>query len=90
MDKRGRDPDYWVQHLRHTVRFGAGIETLAEDKGAVFVEVGPGKRWARSPAEPGRSTRSRWSRPCATPTRMVDDRAFFTTVSGVCGPSAWS
>ncbi len=36
------DPDYWVQHLRNTVRFSEGIDTLNASKGCVFLEVGPG------------------------------------------------
>ncbi len=36
-------PGYWVEHLRQTVRFGAGIESLFINKEAVFIEVGPGK-----------------------------------------------
>lgn len=36
------DPHYWVSHLRHTVHFAAGIQTLLSLKDAVFLEVGPG------------------------------------------------
>ncbi|GAB5525194.1 MAG: hypothetical protein Roseis2KO_30660 [Roseivirga sp.] len=36
-------PQYWVDHLRHTVNFSQGIATLMEEKDVVFVEVGPGK-----------------------------------------------
>lgn len=37
------DPEYWVDHLRGTVDFAAGIATLKQDPGHVFVEVGPGR-----------------------------------------------
>ena len=37
------DPDYWVDQLRHTVRFADCIETLAAREDRVFLEVGPGK-----------------------------------------------
>ncbi|MBF0520076.1 MAG: SDR family NAD(P)-dependent oxidoreductase, partial [Nitrospirae bacterium] len=33
---------YWVKHLRGTVRFLAGIETLYRDGYRVFLELGPG------------------------------------------------
>lgn len=37
------DPDYWAQHLRHTVRFHDCLTTLLEDPNRVFLEVGPGR-----------------------------------------------
>jgi amino acid adenylation domain-containing protein len=36
------DPAYWANHLRSTVRFAKGIETLFSIPGC-FIEVGPGK-----------------------------------------------
>ena len=36
------DPNYWVRHLRETVRFNDGLETLLEDPNRILVEVGPG------------------------------------------------
>ncbi|WP_353142810.1 SDR family NAD(P)-dependent oxidoreductase [Paracoccus sp. (in: a-proteobacteria)] len=36
-------PDYWVAHLRGTVRFADGISHLAQVPGRVFLEVGPGR-----------------------------------------------
>jgi phthiocerol/phenolphthiocerol synthesis type-I polyketide synthase E len=38
------DPGYWVQHLRHAVKFSAGVsELLRGQKRLVFLEVGPGR-----------------------------------------------
>ncbi len=37
------DPDYWVRHLRGTVRFAQGMAELLEDPARVFLEVGPGR-----------------------------------------------
>ncbi len=34
--------DYWVRHLRQTVRFSAGLSTILEQPDRVLVEVGPG------------------------------------------------
>lgn len=36
------DPEYWVGHLRHTILFANGIDTLLESPDRVFLEVGPG------------------------------------------------
>ncbi|HEV7509231.1 MAG TPA: SDR family NAD(P)-dependent oxidoreductase [Thermoanaerobaculia bacterium] len=36
------DPDYWVRHLRETVRFAEGARELLSEPRAVFLEVGPG------------------------------------------------
>ncbi|MEE8523392.1 MAG: amino acid adenylation domain-containing protein, partial [Thermoanaerobaculia bacterium] len=47
------DPDYWLRHLRQTVRFGDGVARLLEDPDALYVEVGPGRALgslARRPA----------------------------------------
>ncbi|MEP7010522.1 MAG: amino acid adenylation domain-containing protein [Acidobacteriota bacterium] len=37
------DPQYWVRHLRQTVRFGDGIGELLKDGERIFLEVGPGQ-----------------------------------------------
>jgi acyl transferase domain-containing protein/long-subunit acyl-CoA synthetase (AMP-forming)/acyl carrier protein len=38
------DPTYWSRHLRHTVRFARGLETLSsEHPRLVLLEVGPGQ-----------------------------------------------
>ncbi|MGD2184364.1 SDR family NAD(P)-dependent oxidoreductase [Lusitaniella coriacea] len=36
------DPQYWANHLRSTVRFSTGIETLLERPEQILLEVGPG------------------------------------------------
>lgn len=36
------NPEYWVRHLRQTVRFSDGIEELLKGPDRVFLEVGPG------------------------------------------------
>ncbi|MCR9246633.1 MAG: SDR family NAD(P)-dependent oxidoreductase [bacterium] len=41
--QRVADPEYWVEHLRRTVRFQDGVATLLQGGDRVFVEVGPGK-----------------------------------------------
>jgi acyl transferase domain-containing protein/thioesterase domain-containing protein/acyl carrier protein len=42
-DAQATDPDYWVQHLRNTVRFADCIGTLSAVPNRIYVEMGPGK-----------------------------------------------
>ncbi|MHA6346813.1 type I polyketide synthase [Roseivivax sp. CAU 1761] len=39
--EQATSPDYWVEHLRHTVRFSDCLGTLAAEN-RVYLEVGPG------------------------------------------------
>ena len=41
--EQATDPSYWVDHLRHTVRFSDCITALAQEPGRLLLEVGPGK-----------------------------------------------
>ncbi|MDJ0795566.1 MAG: thioester reductase domain-containing protein [Calothrix sp. MO_167.B12] len=36
------DPNYWSKHLRQTVRFMEGIQTLTQEQNSILLEVGPG------------------------------------------------
>jgi len=42
-DEQATDPNYWVDHLRNTVRFADNIETVLADEPRVLVEIGPGR-----------------------------------------------
>ena len=44
--QRAADPDYWVEHLRRTVRFQDCVATVLAGGDRVFVEIGPGKALA--------------------------------------------
>lgn len=37
------DPEYWVRHLRQTVRFADGVGELLREPGWLLLEVGPGR-----------------------------------------------
>lgn len=37
------DPQYWVRHLRQTVRFNDGLEAALSSGRSVLVEIGPGR-----------------------------------------------
>jgi acyl transferase domain-containing protein/NADP-dependent 3-hydroxy acid dehydrogenase YdfG/aryl carrier-like protein len=41
--EQAMDPRYWVQHLRHTVRFADGVGRLLADGEFALLEVGPGR-----------------------------------------------
>lgn len=40
-------PEYWARHLRETVYFAKGIDTLLEEKNQIVIEVGPGSGLAK-------------------------------------------
>jgi amino acid adenylation domain-containing protein len=42
-ESQATDALYWSRHLRETVLFGAGVETLLKEPGRVLLEVGPGR-----------------------------------------------
>lgn len=37
------DPGYWARHLRQTVRFSQGLQTILEEPAQILLEVGPGQ-----------------------------------------------
>ena len=41
--KEIQTPQYWVKHLRNTVRFSDGIGKLLNKKNRLFLEIGPGQ-----------------------------------------------
>ncbi|MDF0674703.1 MAG: SDR family NAD(P)-dependent oxidoreductase [Nitrospira sp.] len=43
MPDQAMDPSYWADHLRRTVRFTDGIETLCREPERILLEVGPGQ-----------------------------------------------
>jgi len=41
--EQATDPDYWVSHLRQTVRFADNLQALFQQEADIFLEVGPGQ-----------------------------------------------
>ena len=41
--REATDPRYWIDHLRHAVRFADGVSVLLREQQAVLLEVGPGQ-----------------------------------------------
>jgi acyl transferase domain-containing protein/thioesterase domain-containing protein/acyl carrier protein len=37
------DPNYWIKHLRQTVRFAAGLQKIFQTPSQILLEVGPGR-----------------------------------------------
>ncbi len=56
------DADYWVEHLRRTVRFADGVLQLLREPQAVLLEVGPGRSL---------KTAARWH-PAKTPQQVIE------------------
>lgn len=46
-ESEATDPQYWARHFRETVLFAAGLEVLADDPNAIFLEVGAGQTLSR-------------------------------------------
>lgn len=42
-DAEATDPAYWVRHLRRTVQFSGGMQTILESGDVAVCEVGPGR-----------------------------------------------
>ncbi len=56
-DDEATNPDYWVNHLRSTVRFADCLDTITAGDERVLLEIGPGRTLstlARSQARPAR------------------------------------
>ncbi len=80
-NEQATSPDYWVEHLRGTVHFADGIETLAQDN-RIFLEVGPGKALSalarQHPSVDGQAVLSSLRHP----EEEVEDDRFFLEVLG--------
>ncbi len=79
---RAADPEYWVEHLRNTVLFGDGVNTLLEADNRVFVEVGPGVTLGSLVRQNPRAPAQRVFGSLRHPDDPVADDVFLRTVIG--------
>ncbi|HWX43331.1 MAG TPA: beta-ketoacyl synthase N-terminal-like domain-containing protein [Blastocatellia bacterium] len=76
------DPDYWVNHLRRTVRFSEGLGRLVGSFDGVLLEAGPGESLTAS-ARQSLQSESRVVLPSMRhPSNEVSDTAFMLTTLG--------
>ena len=78
------DPQYWANHLRSTVRFAAGLETLCADKNIILLEVGPGNTLTSISRQQSERVRSMPAISSARhPRQKGDDSAYFMRAYGL-------
>ncbi|WP_400088940.1 type I polyketide synthase [Yoonia sp. R78084] len=81
-DEQAQDPEYWVGHLRGTVRFADCLTTLAEKDARVFIEVGPGKAMSSLAGQHGKVTANQVISSLRHPKDHIADDAYFMAMLG--------
>jgi len=81
-DEQATDPDYWVEHLRNTVRFSDGVATLLNETDSVLLEVGPGNTLSSLSKHHPDSIPQRIFSTLRHPEAEVKDDAYLITVLG--------
>ncbi len=81
-DEQAQDPEYWVGHLRGTVRFADCLTTLAAKEDRVFIEVGPGKALSSLAGQHGKVTANQVISSLRHPNDHVADDAYFLAMLG--------
>lgn len=76
------DPDYWVRHLRSTVRFEQCLAELNADPGLVYIETGPSRALASLAKAQGAIEPNRIINSLPHPDERVDDHLYFLTAIG--------
>ena len=89
------DPQYWVRHLRNTVRFADGLAQLLKDDSRILLEVGPGRTLSSLARQhPSRPASQPVLNSMRHPDEDVADQAFVLTVLGrlwaVGAPVDWA
>ncbi len=76
-------PDYWVRHLRQTVRFADGLRTLVQDPALLLLELGPGRTMASlARVHPDRKPAQAVFNSIRHPDEQVADQAFMLLTLG--------
>ncbi len=76
-------PEYWVRHLRHTVRFADGLQALLADESRALLEVGPGRTLSSlARNHPARKLTQPIITSMRHPDDAVDDQAFMLGAFG--------
>jgi len=81
-DAEAMDPEYWVRHLRNTVRFSDGIDTLLGSAEFVFLEVGPGNILGSLTRQNSAAPAQRVLSSLRHPKDESPDAAFFKSIFG--------
>ncbi|HYP13362.1 MAG TPA: type I polyketide synthase, partial [Bryobacteraceae bacterium] len=69
-----QDPDYWVMHLRSTVRFSEAISCVLAEPNRIFLEAGPGRTLTSlTRQQPGISSGHRMITSLAHPREPISD-----------------
>jgi acyl transferase domain-containing protein/thioesterase domain-containing protein/acyl carrier protein len=77
------DPEYWVRHLRETVRFTDGLHRLLDDGERALLEVGPGRGMASLARQhPDRGREQPVISSMRHPDQQVDDDAMWLDALG--------
>ncbi len=76
------DAEYWVNHLRNTVKFADGINVLLEEEGRIFLEVGPGNTLGSLTRQNPEAPAQRVFSTLRHPKEETPDDSFFYTVWG--------
>ena len=77
------DPEYWVRHLRETVRFTDGLQRLLDDPDRVLLEVGPGRAVASLARQhPDRQRHQPVLSSLRHPDQAIEDDAFLLNTLG--------
>ena len=82
-ESEATDPDYWVQHVRRTVRFTDAVVTCMDMKTAVFLEVGPGQSLESAVKRHlNKDSKHAAVRTMTTETESIDDNEFLASAIG--------